>query len=343
VARFVPIQEPVLLFVAPSGYLYAYEWSGRLRWRAEVGGEALGGAAVGALLPNGGLAVAVAWGGGVSVIDSDGRRVWQRELLVPSSSSPVLVDLDGNGQLEIVINAGPKVVALDSGTGRTIWEYHSPGVEFTVPAAGEFRRGAKPRILVGDDRGTVHAIDETGRLLWRQDRIFGPREVPEPVEHYAGIADIGMADLDGTGEREVVVTTRSGETVALSARGERLWQFSSYERKVGISLGGGARLAFADLDEDGKIEVVLSQQDSFLYVLGADGRPKWTYMGYFWYHFPPAIGDLQGNGELNIVFTSPENLGTYALRSGVRGKVGRIPWPMMRGGLERTNCAPWLR
>jgi outer membrane protein assembly factor BamB len=341
VAQLAAGEEAALLFVSPSGYLYAYQKSGRLRWRAELGGEALGAPAVGALLAGGARAVAVAWGGGVSVFDAVGRRVWERRLPVAAASTPVLVDLDGDGRLEVVASAGSKVVALEGNSGRIIWEYQVENTEFTVPSAGEFIRGGKPRVVVGDGRGVIHAIDERGRLLWRQDRIFGPREVPEPVEYYSGIAEVGLADLDGRGERQVIATTRAGETVALGARGERLWRFASYERKTGISLNGGARLAFADLDNDGQLEVVLSQQDSFVYVLGADGREKWSFQGYFWYHNAPAVGDLLGNGELNVVFTGPENRGTFALRSGVKGKPGCAPWPMMRGGLARTNCASW--
>jgi len=85
----------------------------------------------------------------------------------------------------------------------------------------------------------------------------------------------------------------------------------------------------------------LSQQDSYLYVLDSDGALKWCYRGYFWYHTQPAIADLQHTGELNIVFTAPEDDGTYALRTGHRGIPGRAPWPMSRGALTRANCAPW--
>ena len=53
------------------------------------------------------------------------------------------------------------------------------------------------------------------------------------------------------------------------------------------------------------------------------------------------VADLEHNGELDIVFTAPEENGTYALRSGHRGKPGGAPWPMTRGNISRTNCAPW--
>ena len=211
----------------------------------------------------------------------------------------------------------------------------------TIPAAGEFVRGGRPRLVTGDDQTNVYAIDESGHLLWRQERIYGPREVPEPIEQFAGILDTGLADLDGDGEREVIVSTRSGEVAALSARGERLWRWSSYERKLGVTLNEGARMAFADLDDDGKLEVVLSEQDSYLCVLDHRGRQKWAYLGGFFYHQYPVIGDLLGTGELNIVWTSGEQNGTYALRTGTRGRPGRVPWPMMRGSLTRSNTAPW--
>ena len=340
VAALKPGGEPLLLFGAPSGFVYAYDRSGKLRWRCEVGGEVLGAVAAGKLDAGPNLNVVASWNGGVAVIDADGHKRWQKKFPEPSGQTPVLADLDGHGQLDVVLNVGSKIVALAGADGKELWEFTAAG-DLITPAAGEFTPGGKPRIITGDDTGVVYALDEMGRLLWRQDRIYGPREVPEPIEAYAGIAEIGLADLERSGERQVIVTTKSGETVALTARGERLWRFASYERKVGISLGLGAHLAFADLDGDGKLEVILSQQDSYLYVLDASGRQKWCYLGYFWYHTQPAVADLEHTGELDIVFTAPEENGTYALRSGRRGNPGAAPWPMTRGNMARTNCAPW--
>jgi outer membrane protein assembly factor BamB len=331
----------MLLIGAPSGYVYAYDRDGRLHWRAEVGGEILGALAVGSLVTGPDLAVAASWNGGVAVLNAGGEKIWEKQLPAPSGGTPVLVDLDGDGLLDIVLNTRSKIVALQGSTGRVLWEFSSATGGLVTPSVGSFVPNGKPRIVTGDESGAVFALDQTGKLLWRQERIFGPREVPEPIAQYAPISEVAMADLNSRGERQIVVSTKSGETVALSARGERLWCFTSYERRVGISLTSGAHMAFGDLDGDGKLEIVLSQQDSYLYVLDAAGRQKWSYRGYFWYHTQPAIADLQHTGELNIVFTAPEDDGTYALRTGYRGTPGRTPWPMSRGGLTRANCAPW--
>jgi hypothetical protein len=331
---------PLLVWGAPSGFVYAYTVDGTRVWRTEVGGEVFGGVAAGKLR-NEGMAIVVSWEGGIAAMDLAGKILWRRDAAIPARTTPALVDLDGDGLLDVVENADGKVLAWRGVDGAPMWEYSIPGRRLTAPAAGEFVRGGRPRVVVGDDAGTIHAIDEAGRLLWRQDRLHGAQEVPEPVEGYAGIVDVGLADLDGDGEREIIATIRSGDTACLNARGERRWWFTSQERYTGTSLNCGARLAFADLDGDGTTEVVLSQQDSYVYVLDHTGRQVWRYRGGFWYHFAPAIADLRNDGELNIVFTCPEEGGTYALRAGVKSAPGRAPWPMMRGGLERTNCAAW--
>jgi outer membrane protein assembly factor BamB len=341
VAQLVAGEEPLLLFGAPAGYVYAYDPSGKLHWRAEVGGEIFGGVAVGRLTGGPESTVVASWNGGAAAIDSAGRKLWQKAVPTPSGSTPVLVDLDGDQKLEIILNAGSGILALKGDTGAVLWEYSVPRAHFVTPAVGELVRKGKPRIITGDQSETVCALDEAGKLLWRQDQLYGPFEVPEWIEQYEETCEIGLANLEGRGERQIVVSMKSGDTVALSAWGERLWRFSSHERKVGTSLTRGGHLGFADLDNDGKLEVIVSQQDSYLYVLDSRGRPQWVYRGYFWYHSSPSIADLENSGELNIVFTAPEENGTYALRSGSKGSPGRAPWPMDRGGPTRTNCAPW--
>jgi outer membrane protein assembly factor BamB len=341
VAQLIAGQDPLLLFGAPAGYVYAYDPSGKLHWRAEVGGEILGGVAAGRLTNGPDLSVVASWNGGIAAMDSTGRTLWQKDVPTPTGSTPVLVDLDGDHKLDIVLNAGSELLAIKGDTGAELWKYSRPGAQFVTPAAGEFVRNGKPRIVTADESETVYALDERGKLLWRQDQIYGLREVPEQIEQYAEACEIGLADLDRRGERQVVVTMKSGDTLGMTARGERLWRFVSHERKVGTSLARGGHLGFADLDNDGKLEVIVSQQDSYVYVLDSRGRPKWVYRGYFWYHSSPSIADLQNTGELNIVFAAPEDGGTYALRCGFMGAPGRAPWPMDRAGLARTNCAPW--
>jgi outer membrane protein assembly factor BamB len=331
----------LLLFGAPAGYVYAYDQSGKLHWKAEVGGEILDGVAVGRLTSGPDLSVVASWNGGVAAMDSAGRTLWQKDAPSPTGSIPVLVDLDGDQKLDIVLNAGSELLALKGETGAVLWVYSVPGAHFVTPAVGEFVPKGKPRIVTADESETVYALDETGKLLWRQDHIYGPWEVPEQIEQYEEACEVGLADLDRRGERQIVVTMKSGDTLGLTARGERLWRLVSHERKVGTSLACGGHLGFADLDNDGKLEVIVSQQDSYLYVLDSRGRPQWTYRAYFWYHSTPSIADLQNTGELNIVFTCPEDNGTYALRSGFKGAPGRAPWPMDRGSLARANCAPW--
>ena len=329
-----------MLFGAPSGFVYAFAavapGCGVLRWAERCSGDRPWGRAHGR-----GPGIAAAWEGGVSVIAPDGRLVWQRQLSVPARTWAVLADLDGDGQAEVVVNAADEIERCAARPATCSGASARPGWQLRCRPRASSCAAAHRAWCSATNRDASTPWTSADSCPWRQDRVYGPREVPEPIEHYAAVAETGLADLEGSGERQVIVAMRSGETVALSARGERLWRFTSYERKVGISYGGGAYLGFADLDQDGRLDVVLSQQDSYLYVLGAGGALKWMFLARFWYHFPPAIGDLEGTGELNILFSSPEEGGMWALRGGTRGPADRAPWPTARGNLARTNCAPW--
>ena len=194
VAQLVAGKEPLLLFGAPAGYVYAYDRRAKLHWRAEVGGEVVGGVAIGRITSGPDLSIVASWNGGVAAIDSSGQTRWQKDLPTPSGSIPVLIDLDGDQKLDVVLNTGSGLLALKGESGAMLWEFSVPGARFVAPAAGEFVRAGKPRIVTADESETVYALDEKGKLLWRQDHIYGPWEVPEQIEQYEESCEVGLAD-----------------------------------------------------------------------------------------------------------------------------------------------------
>ena len=110
VARLTPSQEPLLLYGAPSGYVYAYDREGKLHWRTEVGGEIIGGVAVGrhdGWTEFRGRGELGRWSRRSSM--PPGTLCGKRLVPRPSGSTPVLVDLDGDGKLDIVLNAGRRL------------------------------------------------------------------------------------------------------------------------------------------------------------------------------------------------------------------------------------------
>lgn len=124
-----------------------------------------------------------------------------------------------------------------------------------------------------------------------------------------------LADLDGDGRRDVVVGSSDGYLYALRDDGAQLWKF-----QTGVGSCGGPRQgvfgspAIADLDADGKPEVVVTGADGVVYALrGASGERLWAHaLPYEAAYNPyctfyggdmgsPAIADLDLDGRLDVV------------------------------------------
>jgi len=200
-------------------------------------------------------------------------------------SSPVLVDLDGDGQtLEIV---------------------------------------------VGDESGTIYGFDSTAYLRW----TFSIRNFPgyEWVQTACQSAP-AVADLDGDGAMEVVVTLASREEWLPSKPGAIFMFRLDRGGQNPTAVGGFARLTVdrnppdniadgsfpsptvADLNGDGVLEILASSWDELCYALRIDGSPLWDpnydltdnqEFGFkagdtIW--TTPAVADIDGDGMSEVIF-----------------------------------------
>jgi len=327
--------KPELVFGATSGHVHLADADGRERWKAEVGGEVRGGIVAARLPGEHSMIVGVAWhDAGLAVLNADGSVRWQRPMRPTADVTPVLCEAMPGGPA-LLGAAGDGLIACACADGRELWHCPIPDGSPVAPAVGEIERGGPVRIVTGDAGGRLTVLNLEGRAVasW---------QVPHAHEAYRALVEVGMADLKGIGRRQIIATTSGGLVWAYEADGTPVWQFVSREQETGIALGVGARLAFADLAGDGTLNVVVAEQDQYLYALNPDGTLNWEFRGAFLYHYSPIIADLEGTGELLVITTSPCENGTYALRAGnCTMRAGAAPWPTMRGNWGRTNCAAW--
>ena len=78
----------------------------------------------------------------------------------------------------------------------------------------------------------------------------------------------------------------------------------------------------ADINNDGRLEVVVGSHDHNLYAVnGQTGAELWRFNTDDWVFGSPAIGDIDGDGVLEVVVGSHDN-NVYALD----GRNGQIKW-----------------
>jgi outer membrane protein assembly factor BamB len=158
------------------------------------------------------------------------------ELLFPSvrgelltNSSPSLVDLDGDGVLDIVYGTGvdrlqPQdgrwrlgtepaiagyVTAVSGRTNQILWRAPHSGEAFTTPRFAALNGDDRPDVVMGGRQGSMSAFSgRDGALLWRVD----PARIAVTPVLYNFFTPAQIADANGDGVTDLVVAYGGNDT-----------------------------------------------------------------------------------------------------------------------------------
>ena len=256
------------------------------------------------------LTCACAWGA------REPRFVWRYQVQDTSYASPVVADLEGDGQQEVLcaFRDRGEVVCL-SQEGAPKWRYQGGGTVRNAPCVSEVAPTPGLEVVIVEDQGVVHCVSARGRLLWR-------RELPGPV----GWAGCSAADLGGDGACEVVVGCENGDVVRLSGEGDIEWL-------VRLPGAVNAALAVGDVNGDGRLEVLAAEDGGAVHCLDADGRPLWEFVTGATNACGPVLADVDGDGGLEALLGS-DNERFYCVRGD-----GRLRWSVEVEGTVETTVA----
>jgi|GEM_PF-6101033 len=235
---------------------------------------------------------------------------WTSQTNAPILASPKMADLTGDGTPEILLTTYDTVNPYGggwlhawTGAGSELpgFPLHLSGAPPATPAVGDLDGDGDPEIVQG---------------TWQQLYVLGADGTPFPGWPQAMYLtqSAALADLDGNGDLEIIVPS-STQMRAYHHTGAAV---------AGFPVTGAHDLtaaAVGDLDGDGDLEIVAG---SFV----GSGSP--TDYIYAWHHtgqavagFPfttagsvkvsPALGDLDGDGTLEIVADCWVQVGTDQL------------------------------
>ncbi len=181
---------------------------------------------------------------------------------------------------------------LKQGLGviKNVWSYETDDWVTSVHA-GDIDGDGDFEVVIGSQDGTVQVLTNRGKLKWLYQE--------EDREWDARVGSIYCVDnVKALDDTRVVVGLRNGQVVSLTEIGKKHWN-ENYEADQVIR-----RVCVADIDQDGKAEVLAGSEDFCIHVLNCEtGELRWKFPTRGWIRsvFP---FDVDGDGEIEVLAAS---------------------------------------
>ena len=187
------------------------------------------------------------------------------ELAAPAAATPV--DLDGDGDTDLVVAVLGSVLPSDDLIGGVVWLENQGGTFVTRPLLEHVRRVSD--VQAGDFDGDGDADLAVavfgyhhGEILWLENR-GGGRFRDHPLLATQGPSHVPVADFDGDGKPDIAAL--------VSQEHEEVWLFRNAgggtftPRRVFETVNfdlGSAALVASDLDKNGTVDLLLVAGDN---------------------------------------------------------------------------------
>ncbi|MBF0499984.1 MAG: VCBS repeat-containing protein [Candidatus Riflebacteria bacterium] len=208
----------------------------------------------------------------------------------------VFDDIDGDGKKDLVFGATDgQVHVFSSATGKEImsglWPKHTGGPILSSVTVADLQGDGHKDVIVGSYDGKVYGLNTWGKELWTVD-THGTISQSSPE----------VADVEGDGVLNIFVGSKSGSVFRIDNNGRMVWA-------VPMTTKVSAGVVTADIDGDGKKEIICKDDSGKVTVLNLSGTPRngWPQTTTENQEWPFEVGtaDLGGDGPKEIFTTTP--------------------------------------
>lgn len=203
----------------------------------------------------------------------------------------VLADVNGDGKDEVLEVSDAGDLTLLGGDGHKMGALTLKASTWLTPIAADV-----------DDDGAKEIIVQNGNMVQVMNRYLAQiwnRSMQDPTALAAG-------DVDGDGHSEVFIGNATGYIVGLHGDGKLLWDTNAGNELASITI--------ADIGSDGSMELIETNGLHYMSIRNAvNATLEWSSNVLSGEILPPMVGDLDGDGTLDVAVASQGgNIAAYS-------------------------------